>query len=109
MFSSGKLSREPFLSNLCLDLLNGQTKLVSNGNGKTTCAWFGPSENKILYASTHRDLKALEKQKKNLTSESPEKIEYNWDYDSSYDLFIKDLRNNTEFRLQMMKAMMRNC
>ena len=32
-----------------LDLLNGQTKLVSNG--KTTCAWF-EFENKILYAST---------------------------------------------------------
>ncbi|MEC7803190.1 MAG: M28 family peptidase [Verrucomicrobiota bacterium] len=90
----------PFYQIYVLDLLNGQTKLVSNGNGKTTCAWFGPSENKILYASTHRDLKALEKQKEELDlRKSGKNRKYNWDYDSSYDLFIKDLRNNTEIQI----------
>ena len=28
-------------------------KLVSTGNGRTTCAYFYPDETKIIYASTH--------------------------------------------------------
>ena len=56
-FQAENYPGNPFYQIYVLDLINGQTKLVSNGNGKTTCAWFGPSEDKILYASTqHRSL-----------------------------------------------------
>jgi TolB protein len=36
-----------------IDLRTGEEKLVSTGKGRTTCAYFYPSDKKILYASTH--------------------------------------------------------
>lgn len=36
-----------------LDLRTGQRQRVSNGKGRTTCAYFFPYKNQILYASTH--------------------------------------------------------
>jgi Tol biopolymer transport system component len=36
-----------------IDLRTGEEKLVSTGKGRTTCAYFYPSDTKILYASTH--------------------------------------------------------
>ena len=36
-----------------LDLRTGAEKLVSTGKGRTTCAYFFPSDDKIVYASTH--------------------------------------------------------
>ncbi len=36
-----------------LDLGTGEEKLVSTGKGRTTCAFFYPSGDKIVYASTH--------------------------------------------------------
>jgi TolB protein len=38
---------------LTLDLRTGQEKLVSTGKGRTTCAYFYPSDDHIIYASTH--------------------------------------------------------
>jgi Tol biopolymer transport system component len=36
-----------------LDLRTGAEKLVSTGKGRTTCGYFYPSDDKIIYASTH--------------------------------------------------------
>jgi Tol biopolymer transport system component len=36
-----------------LDLRSGEEKLVSTGKGRTTCGYFFPSNDRILYASTH--------------------------------------------------------
>ena len=36
-----------------LDLRTGAEKLVSTGKGRTTCGYFYPSNDKIIYASTH--------------------------------------------------------
>jgi Tol biopolymer transport system component len=36
-----------------LDLATGARKPVSNGTGRTTCAFFYPAGDKIIYASTH--------------------------------------------------------
>jgi TolB protein len=36
-----------------LDLRTGEEKLVSTGKGRTTCGYFYPSNDKIIYASTH--------------------------------------------------------
>lgn len=38
---------------LTLDLRTGSEKLVSTGKGRTTCAYFFPSDKHIVYASTH--------------------------------------------------------
>lgn len=36
-----------------LDLASGETRLVSTGQGRTTCSYYYPGGNRILYASTH--------------------------------------------------------
>lgn len=36
-----------------LDLATGETRLVSTGEGRTTCSYYYPEGNRILYASTH--------------------------------------------------------
>lgn len=36
-----------------LDLVSGETRLVSTGDGRTTCSYFYPEGDRILYSSTH--------------------------------------------------------
>lgn len=36
-----------------LDLATGETRLVSTGQGRTTCSYYYPGDDRILYASTH--------------------------------------------------------
>jgi Tol biopolymer transport system component len=36
-----------------LDVATGQSKLVSTGKGRTTCSYFMPQSDRIIYASTH--------------------------------------------------------
>jgi Tol biopolymer transport system component len=36
------------------DLRTGSTRRISNGKGRTTCAYFLPGDTQVLYATTHR-------------------------------------------------------
>ena len=45
----------PFYQIYLLDLKTGESKIVSSGIGKTTCAWIHPNEQEILFSSTHLD------------------------------------------------------
>jgi hypothetical protein len=45
----------PFYQIYTLDLLSGESKLISSGIGKSTCAWIHPEGNQVLFASTHLD------------------------------------------------------
>ena len=88
------------LPNILLDLRSGSNRLVSSGIGKTTCAWIHPSEKNVLYASTHLDPNSTDKQKQEYElRNSGRNKKYSWDYDPSYDLFIKNLNSNSETRL----------
>ena len=90
----------PFYQIYQLNLENGSNSLVSSGVGKTTCAWFHPKKEAVLYASTHHDLSSLEKQKNELQSRKDGlKKKYSWDYDKMYELYVKDLLTGDERRL----------
>ena len=58
-------------------------KLVSTGNGRTTCAYFYPDETKIIYASTHHhDLHC---------PPPPDRSKgYVWKLYETFDIFLKD-------------------
>jgi len=58
-------------------------KLVSTGNGRTTCAYFYPDETKIIYASTHHhDLQC---------PPPPDRSKgYVWKLYETFDIFLKD-------------------
>lgn len=58
-------------------------KLVSTGNGRTTCAYFYPDETKIIYASTHHhDLQC---------PPPPDRSKgYVWKLYETFDIFLRD-------------------
>ena len=55
IFQSEREPDNPFYQIYILDLLTGDTHRVSPGTGKTTCAFFRPGTDEVLYASTHHD------------------------------------------------------
>lgn len=72
------------------DLSNGSVpQKISTGMGRTTCSFFLPSNNQILYASTHKGGK-----------DCPADVErkpggkYLWPVYDTYDIFVADLKGN---------------
>lgn len=70
-----------------LDLQTGEKKLVSTGNGRTTCAYFLQGDQRIIYGSTHLgDLKCPPP----VMFDSKTR-EYVWPVYKTYDIFTADL------------------
>src|SRR5262245_21482059 len=55
VFQSEREAENPFYQIYTLDLESGDTHRVSPGVGKTTCAFFRPHSDQVLFASTHLD------------------------------------------------------
>src|SRR4029079_8981252 len=71
-----------------LDLATGDTKRISNGLGKTTCAFFRPGTDEIEFASTHADPKSKQYQDDELAFRaSGKERRYSWDYDPEMDIY----------------------
>lgn len=88
VFQSERSADNPFYQIFTLNLETGDTKRISPGQGKTTCAWFHPSGERILFASTHEDPEAKAKQKAELELRAKgEERRYAWDYDEHYELY----------------------
>ena len=88
VFQAEREASNPFFQIYSLDLTNGDMARVSPGTGKTTCSFYHPDGNKILFASTHHDPQALEKQKAELEMRATGKERrYSWDYDETMDIF----------------------
>ncbi len=99
-YQSEAFPGNPFYQIYHLDLTDGSNKLVSSGVGKTTCAWFHPNKEIILYASTHHDPESLQKQEEELRNRRDgKKKKYSWDYDEHYELYSKNLITGLETRL----------
>lgn len=75
-----------------LDLETGHTRLVSTGDGRTTCAYFYPSGERILYSSTHHVDEAC-----------PPRPDYSrgyvWPIYPAYDIFAADADGSSLRRL----------
>jgi len=105
IFQSENHTNNPFYQIYRLDLKSGETKLLSNGSGKTTCAWLHPFDNKFLYSSTHLDPEAKKKQVSEIKNRKNGKSKkYSWDYDEYYDIFIKDLDTNKSKRITQSRG-----
>ena len=88
IFQSEREPDNPFYQIYFLDLLTGDTHRVSSGIGKTTCAFFRPGTEEVLYASTHHDVFAKAKQEEELKFRaSGKERRYSWDYDEAMDIF----------------------
>jgi Tol biopolymer transport system component len=88
IFQSEREEDNPFYQMYILDLRTGDTTRVSPGFGKTTCGFFQPGTNRVLFASTHEDPEAKAKQKAELDFRASGKVRrYSWDYDATMDIF----------------------
>ena len=88
VFQAERDASNPFFQIYSLDLTNGEMARISPGIGKTTCSFYHPDGETILFASTHHDPQALEKQKEELELRaSGKERRYAWDYDETMDIF----------------------
>jgi Tol biopolymer transport system component len=88
IFQSEREPDNPFYQIYILDLASGEPHRVSPGVGKTTCAFFRPHSDEVLFASTHLDPEGRSKQTAELAFRaSGKERRYSWDYDEQYDIF----------------------
>jgi Tol biopolymer transport system component len=88
IFQSERELGNPFYQIYILDLETGDTNRVSPGTGKTTCAFFQPGSDRVIFASTHDDPDALKKEKAELDFRaSGKQRRYSWDYDEHFDIY----------------------
>src|SRR5213078_2292614 len=64
------------------------THRVSPGIGKTTCAFFRPASDVVLFSSTHHDPEARAKMRAELEFRaSGQQRRYSWDYDDQMEIW----------------------
>lgn len=104
IFQSEREPGNPFYQIYKLDFSSGETLRISPGSGKTTCAFFRPGKDELLFSSTHLDPNALSKQQAEIEFRaSGKQRRYAWDYDEEMDIFSarrngKSLRRLTDAR-----------
>lgn len=91
IFQSEREPGNPFYQIYILNLDTGDTSRVSPGIGKTTCGFFRPGSDQVLFASTHLDPEARARQVAELEFRKAGKTRrYSWDYDAQMDIFSSD-------------------
>lgn len=92
VFQSERDEKNPFYQIFTLDFETGDTTRVSPGAGKTTCAFFQPGAERLLFASTHLDPNAASKMQAEIDFRaSGKQRRYSWDYDETMDIFTSGL------------------
>jgi Tol biopolymer transport system component len=78
----------PFYQQYVMDLTTGDTIRISPGMGKTTCGFFRPGTDQILFASTHHDPTSKKQQDDELAFRaSGKERRYAWDYDPEMEIY----------------------
>ena len=105
VFQSERDAANPFYQIYTLDLTTGDTKRISPGMGKTTCAFFRPNSTEIQFASTHLDPKSKQYQDEELAFRaSGKERRYSWDYDPMMDIFAYDEKSGAMKQLTTAKG-----
>src|SRR3954470_2380600 len=100
VFQSEREPGNPFYQIYLLDLASGDTTRISNGLGKTTCAFFRPGTDDIEFASTHADPKSKQYQDDELAFRASGKTRrYSWDYDPEMDIYSYNQKTGAMKRL----------
>ena len=88
VFQSEREPGNPFYQIYTMDMTTGDVKRISPGIGKTTCSFFRPGTNEIMFASTHADPKSKALQEEELAFRaSGKQRRYSWDYDPEMDIY----------------------
>jgi Tol biopolymer transport system component len=105
VFQSEREPGNPFYQIYVMDLATGDTKRISPGIGKTTCAFFRPAPAggrsvEIEFASTHADPKSKQFQDEELAFRaSGKERRYSWDYDPEMDIYAYNENTGATRRL----------
>ena len=100
VFQSEREPGNPFYQIYVMDLGSGDVKRISPGLGKTTCAFFRPGSDEILFSSTHADPKSKQWQDEELAFRaSGKERRYSWDYDPEMDIYAYSEKAGTMKRL----------
>lgn len=105
IFQSERDPANPFFQIFALDFETGDITKVSPGRGKTTCAWFHPTADKALFASTQDDPDAEKKQREELERRAlGEEKRYAWDYDGHFEIYEFDFQTRSYRNLTNSKG-----
>ena len=100
VFQSEREPGNPFYQIYVMDLVTGDVKRISPGTGKTTCAFFRPKSDEIMFSSTHVDETSKEQQKAELDFRaSGKERRYSWDYDPELDIYAYSEKTGAMKRL----------
>ena len=100
VFQSEREPGNPFYQIYVLDFATGDSKRISPGLGKTTCAFFRPGTDEILFSSTHADPKSKQLQdEENAFRASGKERRYAWDYDPEMDIWAYSEKSGALKRL----------
>ena len=105
VFQSEREPGNPFYQIYAVDFASGDTKRISPGYGKTTCSFFRPGTDQILFASTHHDprSKALQQQELDFRASGKER-RYAWDYDPEFEIYAAAERTGKLTRLTNVRG-----
>src|SRR5688572_24770364 len=105
VFQSEREPGNPFYQIYALDFASGETKRISPGHGKTTCAFFRPGSDQILFASTHHDpkSKALQQEEIDFRASGKER-RYAWDYDPEFEIYAFAEKTRSYSRLTNVRG-----
>ncbi len=91
IFQSERDPENPFFQIFRLNRDTGETTRISPGTGRTTCSWIHPDGRRVLFASTHEDPQAVQKQKEKIAErEAGKESRYSWKYDEHYEIYEFD-------------------
>ena len=100
VFQSEREPGNPFYQIYVLEMTTGDVKRISPGVGKTTCPFFRPASDEILFASTHGDPKSRQLQdEENAVRASGTERRYAWDYDPEMDIYVHSEKSGSLKRL----------
>ncbi len=92
IFQAEQKGDNPFYQMFVIDLKSGAARRVSPGVGKTTCGYFHPTADRILFASSHLDPDAAKHYAGEIKLREEEKQtkkrrRYVWDFDPYMQIF----------------------
>jgi len=90
----------PFYQIYMMNLADGSSRRVSPGIGLTTCAWIHPTQDLVIFSSTHEDPDARTKQAEEISIRaSGVNRAYSWDYDRHYEIYQAGSNGNNLINL----------
>ena len=96
IFQAEEKGDNPFYQQFVMNLQTGAVRRVSPGVGKTTCGYFHPAGQKIIFASSHLDPDATkhyagERAVREEEQKTKKRRRYVWDFDPNMDIFEANL------------------